>query len=279
MNAIEMKGITKRYERFELKDLNLSVPEGMILGLVGENGAGKTTAIRILLQMTRPDEGSVQVMGVQMPVKNPSWKEDVGIVLEEAGFPWSFRLADIDRMMKDIYRSWDSAYFFDLADRLKVPKETNYHQMSRGNAMKTGILCALSHHPKLLVLDEATSGLDPLVRDDLLDILMDFTRDEHHSVLLSSHIVSDLEKACDMIAFLHEGKLLLQEEKDVLREKYCRVSVTKEELDAIDPADILGSRTGKYGTEVLMCREKAPSRGESLSIEDLFIFMVKGEHR
>ena len=121
MNAIEMKGIAKRYERFELKDLNLSVPEGMILGLVGENGAGKTTAIRILLQMTKPDEGSVQLMGTQMPVKNPSWKEDVGIVLEEAGFPWSFRLADIDRMMKDIYRSWDSAYFFELADRLKVP--------------------------------------------------------------------------------------------------------------------------------------------------------------
>ena len=145
--------------------------------------------------------------------------------------------------------------------------------------MKTGILCALAHHPKLLVLDEATSGLDPLVRDDLLDILMDFTRDEHHSVLLSSHIVSDLEKACDMIAFLHEGKLLLQEEKDVLQENYCRVSLTKEELDAIDPADILGVRTGKYGTEALMRREKAPSRGESLSIEDLFIFMVKGEHQ
>ena len=158
MNAIELEGIAKRYEQFELSSLNLTVPEGMILGLVGENGAGKTTAIRILLQMTEPDQGSVSILGQKMPCKDPSWKESVGIVMEEAGFPWSFRLAEIERMMKDIYRTWDSGYFFELAERLRVPKETKYHDMSRGNAMKTGILCALSHHPKLLVLDEATSS-------------------------------------------------------------------------------------------------------------------------
>ena len=186
---------------------------------------------------------------------------------------------ELGKVLRGIYRAWDGAAYERYIDRLSIPRGKQFKDMSRGNRMKLGIAAALSHGARLLILDEATSGLDPVVRDEVIDILCDFTRDEEHSVLMSSHIVSDLEKACDYIAFLHEGRLLLCEEKDRLCEEYGVAHCTAEELSALAPESVIGRRSTSYGVEALVRRGVAPE-GTALSrvsIEELFIFMVKGD--
>lgn len=217
MNSIEMKNVTKRYKDFTLDRLSLTLPGGCIMGLIGENGAGKSTVIRLLMSMSRPDEGKISLLGYEGE-KIYLAKDNIGFVLDSIGFYQNYKLRHVDSIMRSAYRSWNSENFFSLAERLGVPGNKKISKMSQGMRMKPGIAAALSHDAKLLILDEATNGLDPVARDEVTDILYDFTKDEEHSVLISSHIVSDLEKLCDYIAFLHKGKLLLCEEKDRLYE-------------------------------------------------------------
>lgn len=274
MNAIELRGLEKHYKDFDLK-IDLTLPEGCILGLVGENGAGKSTTIRLLLGMTRPDAGSVRVLGQE---KAPL--EDVGVVLDEPGFPDCLSPRRLGRVLAGIYKNWDQAAYDALLKKLSLPESKPFKDFSRGMKMKLSIAAALAHRPKLLVLDEPTSGLDPVVRDEVVELFADFTRTDGHSVLISSHIVSDLEKLCDYVAFLHRGRLLLCEEKDALREEYVLVQGGREEIDALGGA-VLGRRKTPYGDSAILRRADAPAalHQSPLSIEDLFILMVKEEDK
>ncbi len=273
MNAIELKDLEKHYRDFDLR-ISLSLPQGCILGLVGENGAGKSTTIRLLLGMTKPDGGSLQVLG-----QPRADKEQIGVVLDEPAFPECLTAKQVGRIMAGIFRNWDKAAFEGYLKKLSLPENKTFKEFSRGMKMKLSIAVALSHHPKLLVLDEPTSGLDPVVRDEVVELFADFARQEDHSVLISSHIVSDLEKLCDYVAFLHKGRLLLCEERDALREEYGLAQLSKTDFDALDPAVVVGARRSPYGVSAILRREDAPAGipMEPVSIEDLFILMVKGE--
>lgn len=271
MNAIKLRGLEKHYKDFDLK-LDLTLPQGCILGLIGENGAGKSTTIRLLLGMTEPDGGEIEVLG---QTKAP--RADIGVVLDEPAYPECLTPRQLGRVMAGIFPNWDRAVYEDYLQRLALPENKRFKDFSRGMKMKLSIAVALSHHPRLLVLDEPTSGLDPVVRDEVVELFADFTRDESHSVLISSHIVSDLEKLCDYVAFLHKGRLLLYEEKDALREEYGLVQLSRADFAALAPEAVVGSRATPYGVSAIVRREAIP-RGlaaEPVSIEDLFVRMVK----
>lgn len=271
MNAIELRDLEKHYRDFDLR-ISLTLPQGCILGLVGENGAGKSTTIRMLLGMTRPDGGSLQVLG-----QPQADKEQIGVVLDEPAFPECLTAKQVGKVMAGIFRSWDKAAYEGYLKKLGLPESKSFKEFSRGMKMKLSIAVALSHHPRLLVLDEPTSGLDPVVRDEVVELFADFARQEDHSVLISSHIVSDLEKLCDYVAFLHKGRLLLCEERDALREEYGLAQLSKADFEALDPAAVVGSRRSPYGVSAILRRSEAPAgmQLEPVSIEDLFILMVK----
>ena len=273
MNAIEIRNLTKRYVGFSLENLNLTLPSGCIMGLVGENGAGKSTTIRMLLGMARPDGGEITVFGQKM---DAGLRERIGVVLDEPGYPGCMTAAQIGKMLSGLYRGWEKETFEGYLTSLRIPADKPVKDFSKGMKMKLCLAAALSHGAKLLILDEATSGLDPVVRDELLDIFNDFTRDEGNSVLISSHIVSDLEKICDYIAFLHRGKLMLCREKDELLNEFTFVQGSKEEIDALAP---IGRRDGRFGTEAIVRRNAVPEgmKTSPITIEDLFVFMAKEE--
>lgn len=278
MNAIELNHVTKSYPDFTLEDITLNLPEGMIMGLIGENGAGKTTLLRAVLGMHPIDRGSFSILGCSDPRHNKEIMNDIGCVLDENGLPATLTLVDFGIMFSSIFKNWDNTLYSSLLKRFEVPADRRFHELSKGNRMKANIICALAHHPKLLILDEATGGLDPVVRDDMLELFMDFTRDEHHSILMSSHIISDLEKACDLVAFLHKGKLLLCEEKDTLRDSCCVIRCTKESLGTIDPAAVIGVRENAYGVEAVIRKDALKDNMESspAELEELFVMMMKG---
>ena len=276
MNAIEIQRLEKSYPGFELK-LDLALPQGCIMGLIGENGAGKTTTIKLLLGLIRADGGSISVLGQSGEADLRLVKEEIGVVFDEPSFPESLTAENIDRVMAGIYCHWDSAAYFSYLKRLSIPESKPFKSFSRGMKMKLSIAVALSHNAKLLILDEPTSGLDPVVRDEVVEIFSEFTRDENRSVLISSHIVSDLEKLCDYIAFLHKGKLLLCEEMDRLLEEYGLVHCAPEVLTGLSRQDIIGRKDSAYGVSAIVRRSAAPA-GLSLSpvsIEELFVFMAK----
>lgn len=204
-NALEITGLTKRYPGFTLDHLSFSLPEGCIMGLIGENGAGKTTALKLMLGLVHPDEGGARLLG--RAAVDRETKEHLGVVMDECGFPENLTLHDVDAILSRCYRTWDTLRFQGWADRFELPRKKPVKAFSRGMRMKLSIAAALSHDSRLLLLDEATSGLDPVVRDEMLDVLRDFIQDERRSVLLSSHIISDLEKVCDYVTFLHKGQL------------------------------------------------------------------------
>ena len=280
MNAIELSHINKSFGDFAIRDLNLTVPSGTICGLVGENGAGKSTTIRLLMGALQPDSGTAAVLGVD--VTAPEFrevKEDVGVVLDEAYFPESLNAAQVGKIMAATYRRWDQTLYDGFLKRFDLPANKQFKDFSRGMRMKLAIAVALSHQPKLLVLDEATAGLDPIVRDEVLDIFNEFTREEDHSILISSHILSDLEKLCDYIAFIHKGDLLFCKEKDQLLEQYGIFEDSRENLDCLQPEAIVAREESRYGgVRALVKRDLAPTgfRLEKPTVEDVVLFLVKG---
>ena len=278
MNAIEIRDLCKKYDGFYLDHVNLTLPAGCIMGLVGENGAGKSTIIKLILNMVKRDAGTVALFGKDNRESLNLTKEDIGVVLDEAGISECLNARQVGKIMKGIFKNWDDDVYYGYLRTLAIPEEKRFKDFSRGMKMKLGIAVALSHHAKLLILDEATSGLDPVVRDEVTDIFAEFTRDETHSVLLSSYIVSDLEKICDYIAFLHQGKLLLCEEKDILKDTYGMVHCSGSQLSELAMDAVVGKRESAYGVEAMVIRNRIPAGWEvsPVDIEQLFVFMVKG---
>lgn len=277
MNALEIKNLTKHYGDFTLDNLNLTLPSGCIMGLIGENGAGKSTTIKLILDMIRRDEGTITLLGRDNRENITLTKQDIGVVLDEVGIPACLSAVQVGKVMARTFTRWDKELYAQYLKKLNLPEKRPFKEYSKGMKMKLGIAVALSHHPKLLILDEATSGLDPVVRDEVVEMFSEFTRDEDHAVLISSHIVSDLEKICDYIAFLHQGKLMLCEEKDRLLEEYGLIHCSREQLSELDQAAVKGVKTSPYGVEALVRRDGVPAGipVSPVSIEELFIFMVK----
>ena len=282
MNAIEIKGLEKRYDGFQLGSFDLTLPSGCIMGLVGENGAGKSTTIKLIMNAIGRDAGEISVLGVDnRSAEFRDVKEDIGVVLDEAYFPEVMSARNVGKVMALTYKNWDAAAFEGYLKKFSLAPDKIFKDYSRGMRMKLAIAAALSHGAKLLILDEATSGLDPMARDELLDIFNDFTRDENCSILLSSHIVSDLEKICDYIAFLHRGRLVLCEEKDRLLEEYALIRLPEERLSELPEESIISRRASGYGTEALVLRGGIPAAipTEHTSLEDIILFLAKGDER
>ncbi len=279
-NAIKIRGLCKRYKDFSLENLNLDLPYGCVLGLVGENGAGKSTTIRLIMDALERDGGTVSVLGADNQSKEfLNLKEDVGVVLDETFVPEVINAKQLGKIMAGTYRNWDQETYDGWLRKFQLPLDKKFKDYSRGMTMKLGIAAALSHHARLLLLDEATGGLDPMIREELLEVFADFASEDGHAVLLSSHIVSDLERICDYIAFLHKGKLVLCEEKDVLLDRYGILKCTKEQLMNIPAEAIHGKRVGTYGVEALVEREYMPRDAvvDRASLEDIILYIVKEE--
>ena len=274
MNALELKNLTNTFDGFTLDGLNLTLPGGCIMGLVGENGAGKSTTVKLILDVIHKDGGSVKVLGSE---DVGLVKDDVGVVLDEAGLPEGLNAAQVGRVMALTYKNWDADGYAKLIRDFDLPEKKLFKDFSKGMKMKLGFAVALSHGARLLLLDEATSGLDPVARDRMLELLRDFVCDDGHSVLISSHIVSDLEKVCDYIAFIHKGKLMLCEEKDRLLEEYRIVRCAPEELAKIPAPAVLHKKITPYGAEALVRRGDVPSGTSAgpVNIEELFVLMSK----
>jgi len=278
MNAVEVKELTKKFKGFTLDHVSFSLPAGCIMGLVGENGAGKSTTLKLLLNMIQKDSGRITILGKDE--KNID-KNEIGVVFDECRFHESFTAKDINQVLKSIFQRWNEQQFFDYLNRFEVLSNKKLKEFSRGMKMKISIAAAVSHDAKLLLLDEPTSTLDPVVRDEMLDIFYDFISDETHSIIISSHIVSDLEKVCDYIAFMHKGKMILCEEKDRLLQECRLAQMSEAEFSAIDKDEIIGSRKTPFGiTAVIRKAAAAQIRNtQPINLEDLFVYMIRGEQR
>lgn len=278
-NAIELSELTKRYAGFTLGPIDLTLPGGAILGLIGENGAGKTTLMKTMLGVTRPDGGTVRLLGQEAEQA----KADIGVVLEDCFFYEGLRPRDVGRVLGGVYPTWDGALFEAYLKKFGLADQKSIKALSRGMRMKLSLAAALAHRPKLLLLDEATAGLDPVVRDEILDEFLDFACDEQHSILISSHITSDLEKAADYIAYLHQGKLLLCEEKDCLLEKYGRLACSEAELSAVDASLLVGVRRGRFSCEALVKNRALFAAAyphlavEGVGLGDIMVFINRAE--
>lgn len=224
-NILEVNNLCKTYDSFSLKNINLELPKGTIMGLVGENGAGKSTTIKAILNLIHTSDGLVKIFGLDMKEKEIEIKEDIGVVLDEGFFSEYLTPTDINNILSGIYKNWSEELFFKYLEDFKLPKDKISKEFSTGMKMKLKIATALSHKPKLLILDEPTSGLDPIARQDILDIFQEFIQDDEHSVLVSSHITSDLENIADYISFINNGEIVLSKTRDELIDKMrnCKV--------------------------------------------------------
>ena len=249
-NLIEIQGLCKHYKDFTLDHIDLTVPEGQIVGLIGENGAGKTTTLKALLGVIRPDGGTIRLLGGDPG--DPAIRSQVGVVFEDSYFYGGLCARQIDRIMAGIHATWDSALFHNYCRRFDLEESKPVKDFSRGMRMKMSLATALAHRPKLLVMDEATSGLDPVVRGEMLDLFLEFIQDEGHGVLMSSHITADLERIADQIAYIHKGKLLFQQDKDLLLEDMAILRCSAGEIDSLPKNLVVARRGGAYGSAALV---------------------------
>ena len=279
MKSLEIRNLTKSFGDFTLENINLTLPGGSVMGLVGENGAGKSTTIKLILGMLEKDGGSITILGKDNGDNIQMTKEDVGVVMDEVGIPECLTATQVGKIMRYTYKNWEIDTYMSYLKKLSVPENKPFGNFSKGMKMKLAIAVAMSHGARLLILDEATSGLDPVVRDEFTDMLCEFTRDENNSVLISSHIVSDLEKLCDYIAFMHKGKLLLCEEKDALLSKYGIIHCSVQSLSEIPAHLVRYKRETAFGAMAVVLRDAdfGSLAVSPVSIEELFVCMVKEE--
>lgn len=251
-NVLEIKNLSKKFSSFSLKDISFSIPGGSIMGMVGENGAGKTTTIKLILNELLADSGEITIFGLDYQHHERKIKADIGVVFDDFYVPQEFTSFEISTMLGHFFPNWDEPLYQSYLQQFGLRRDQKIEEFSKGMRMKLSLAAALSHHPKLLILDEATSGLDPVVRSEILDLLLDFIQDEEHSILFSSHITSDLERVADYITCLHKGKVLFSESKLQLLDSYGVLRCSHEEFEKLDPADFLRVRKNKFGCEALI---------------------------
>lgn len=284
MDAIlQVSNLTKHYPDFTLDHISFSIPKGMIMGLIGENGAGKSTTISAILDLIKKDDGTVTFWGKELSENTKQLKEDIGVVFDGINFYETLTPAQIGKISQAAYTRWDAPLYQNYLKQFELPVSQEVKAFSKGMKMKLCIAAALSHHPKLLILDEATGGLDPVMRDDILDVFLDFVQDEDHSILMSSHITADLEKIADYITFLHQGKVVFCKTKDELRYHYGVIRCGSSVFDTIDQSEILAYRKCDYQWDVLVADKEKAKRNyknaivDDASIDDILLLYVKGE--
>ena len=275
--AIEIKDLVKQFDNFKLGPINLTIPKGTIVGYIGQNGAGKSTTIKLLLGLLNKDSGEIKILDEINP-SSVGLKDKLGIVFDDLLVPEEMTLIDVEKFCSRVYSKWNKNSFYKFKEKFNLPEKKIIKNYSRGMKMKLTMAVALSHNAELLILDEATSGLDPIVREEILDLLLDFMQDENHTILISSHILSDLEKVADYIAFINDGKILFMETKDELKENYGICTLSNEEVTSIDEEAIVGRRVHSFGQELLVKKNLVPNGiiFQKPSIEDIMIYFVKG---
>lgn len=284
-NILELEKVCKTFPRtdFALKDISFQVPYGAIMGFVGENGAGKTTTIGCILNTLQKSGGTVKLFGREMTDADTDIRERIGVVYDGDNFPGYLTAGRLSNIMAGIYTKWDETLYGKYLDMFHLPVKQKIKNYSKGMTMKLAIAAALSHHPQFLILDEATSGLDPVVRDDILDVFLEFVQEEDHSILLSSHITSDLEKVADYITFIHNGKLIMTASKDELMYNYAVLRCREKQFQALERADIVAYRKKDYQIDVLVAdgRKAEHKYGnvivDHVSVDEIMLLLVKGE--
>ena len=281
-NILEVKNLCKKYNQFELKNVNLTLPKGMIMGLIGENGAGKTTTIKSILNLTN-STGEINIFGLNVKKYDKKIKQDIGVVLNENFFSEYLNPKDINKILKNIYKNWDEKLYFKYLEDFKLPQNKISKEFSSGMKMKLKIAVALAHHPKLLILDEPTSGLDPVARSEILDIFQDFIQNGENSIFVSSHITSDLEHIADYITFINDGEIVLSKTRDELLEEYGIVKCSKAEFEKINKKDYVKYKVNRYEYDVLVENKSEFKRKYDFNVidkptlEDIMLIYIKGE--
>lgn len=282
-NILEIKNLSKKYNGFELKNVNIELPKGMIMGFIGENGAGKTTTIKSILNIINRDSGEIKIFGLDNKENERKIKEDIGVVLDDSFLSEYLNPADINKIMKNIYKNWDEKLYFKYIEDFKLPKEKISKEYSSGMKMKLKIAVALAHHPRLLILDEPTSGLDPVARNEILDIFQEFIQDENKGIFVSSHITSDLEHIADYITFINNGEIIFTKTRDELLENYGIVKCSEEQFKKIDKKDYIKYKKNRYEYDVLIEDKYEFKKKYDISVidkpslEDIMLIYIKGE--
>lgn len=279
-NNIIVRDLCKQFDGFLLDHVSFQVPKGRIVGFIGENGAGKSTTINLILDELKRDNGQIQIFGKENTIT--AVKEDIGVVFDECNFHDVFNTSDVEKILSGIYKSWDSRLYRQYLKRFKIPKKKQIGSFSKGMKMKLSIICAMAHKPKLLILDEATTGLDPVVRDEMLDLFLEFLQDEDCSILFSSHITSDIQKIADYVILIHQGKIIFEEQKDDLVYNFGIVKCGKEKFASISPDDYIIHRITNVSVECLVRDKEAIKHKyknivvDNATLEDIMLFYIKG---
>lgn len=282
-NAIEIKGLTKKYDGFTLENVSFSVPKGTIMGFIGQNGAGKSTTIKAITHIINSDGGEVRLLGMDYLKDEMAVKDEIAVIFDEMPFHESFTATAVSKIFSGLYNNWNEELFFKYLDRFNLPRKKKIGKFSKGMKMKLQIATALSHRAKLLIMDEATTGLDPVVRNEMLDVFREYIQDEENSILMSSHITSDLEKIADCVTFIDKGKILLSGYKDEIIEKHAVIKCSKDDLSGIE--DYISARVNDYNAEIMIANREEAKRKyphlliEKTNLEEIMLFYVNRDKK
>ncbi len=279
-NNILVRDLCKRYDDFLLDHVSFQVPKGRIVGFIGENGAGKSTTINLILDEIKADSGHIELFGMENTT--PAVRENIGVVFDECNFHDVLNTGDIEKILSGVYPSWDSSLYHAYLKKFQIPERKTIGSFSKGMKMKLSIICAMAHRPKLLILDEATTGLDPVVRDEILDLFLEFIQDEECSIFFSSHITSDIQKIADYVILIHQGKIVFEEQKDDLVYHYGILRCGREKFASVSPEDYIVHRMTNMSAECLVRDKEAVRRKyrdvvvDNATLEDIMLFYIKG---
>lgn len=279
--ALELNNVSKQYKDFNLDNVSFKVPQGSIVGLIGENGAGKSTTINTILGLIKKDGGTITMLGKKDI--DAACRENIGVVFDGNNYPDMLTPKQLGKVFKNIYSSWNRKKYEELLKKFNLPTDKKIKQFSKGMKMKYAVSVAFSHNSKLLILDEATSGLDPIMRDEILDMFLDFIQDEENSILVSSHITSDLEKVADYIVFIHDGKIVFSKPKDELLENYGIIKCGSDLFDKIDKEKMIAYRKQDYEWQILIDNRQSAQKKYPKAlivpagIDEIMLMYVKGE--
>lgn len=279
--AIEIDNLSKKYDGFALKDVSIKLQKGTIMGFIGQNGAGKTTTIKSILNLIPVDTGTIRILGLDHIKDEYKIKEQTAVIFDAMPFHDSITARQLGKIMKGMYKSFNSEKYAGYIESFSLPFNKKISQFSKGMKMKLQIAAALSRDVRLLIMDEATAGLDPVVRNEMLNVFMEFMQDEDHSIFMSSHITSDLEKIADALTFIHNGKVILSGHKDDILAAHGVIKCRREDVAAIDDGDIIGIHLTDYNAEVMVsdkegCIRKYPDMiMDGTTLDEILLFYVK----